>query len=127
MCVLEWCKLFADKKGRFYWEKIVTSPQDFKAALFLKLGLQEEEFQDYISKMLDLRDKVIAHSDLVRTGYVPQLDIAKEAIWFYHWYFVNREAEREDLSQLPTDIEKGYQECEDEAKAVYYRAQMSDS
>jgi hypothetical protein len=125
-CVLEWCKLFADEKGKFYWKKIATNPQDFESSLFLELGISSGEFQENITKMLDLRDKHIAHSDLVRGGFVPQLDFAKRAIWFYYRYVVNREAESRDLAQLPLDIERGYQDCEVEAKAVYDNALLGE-
>jgi hypothetical protein len=31
ICVLEWCKLFADKQGKHYWKKIVTDAESFEA------------------------------------------------------------------------------------------------
>jgi hypothetical protein len=33
ICVLEWCKLFADQRGKHYWGTIVKDPAGFKAGL----------------------------------------------------------------------------------------------
>ncbi|HEY6395117.1 MAG TPA: hypothetical protein VIX12_06830 [Candidatus Binataceae bacterium] len=121
MCVLEWCKLFADKRGKHYWGKIVADPAGFKAGLLRHLGLDEGVFQTEINDMLELRDKHIAHLDSDPTGDIPRLDVPKKAVWFYHDYIANQEAKPSDLAGLPVELDTGYKQCEDEAKAVYQR------
>jgi hypothetical protein len=74
-----------------------------------------------LKDMRALRDKHIAHSDDVVDGYVPILDVAKKATWFYHDHVVSREAKPGDLAALPLNLESGYMECETEARAVYRR------
>jgi len=39
ICVLEWCKLFADRKGEHCWSLIATDPTAFELALLAHLGM----------------------------------------------------------------------------------------
>jgi len=80
LCVLEWCKLFAEKKGEYYWEKVVTDPTSFKADLLLHVGLAEGAFQKEIKTMREYRDKFVAHLDSDNTGVYPAFDVAKKAV-----------------------------------------------
>ena len=48
MCVLEWCKLFADKQGKHGWRTIVTDPPKFEADLLSHLGLDTTTFENKI-------------------------------------------------------------------------------
>lgn len=122
MCVLEWCKLFADRKGKQYWEKIVSSTVDFKADLLAHLGLDDGAFQKEIETMRKYRDEFVAHLDSAYSVCLPRFDIPKNAVWFYHAHIVRCEAESTDLAGLQTDLDTGYKQVEDEAKAVYQRA-----
>jgi hypothetical protein len=124
MCVLEWCKLFADRQGKHHWSKIVTSMSKsvFEESLFRHLGLEADAFKEEIRIMRHLRDKFIAHLDSDYTGTIPWLDVPKKAVWFYHAHIVNHEANPGDLAELPLDIERGYEETEDEARVVYSRS-----
>jgi hypothetical protein len=38
MCVLDWCKLFADKQAVHHWRKIVSDPAKFEADLLVHCG-----------------------------------------------------------------------------------------
>jgi len=123
MCVLEWCKLFADKKGKYYWGKVVTDAAGFKASLLSHLGSDEEAFQKEIEIMRKYRDKFVAHLDSDNTGVYPALDVAKKAVWYYHAHVVNQ-AKPTDLTELPLELDAGYKHCEEEAKAVYQRSAL---
>jgi len=68
MCVLEWCKLFADKKEKHHWRKVVSDPARFEAGLLRHLGLDEVAFQREIDTIRKYRDKFVAHLDLERSG-----------------------------------------------------------
>jgi hypothetical protein len=119
MCVLEWCKLFGDNRAEHGWRKIVSDPRRFEGDLLLHLGLDAGAFEREIEMMRSYRDKFVAHQDMGYTALLPTLDIAKKAVWFYHAHIVNREAKPGDLLGLPLNIEKGYGETEQEARAVY--------
>jgi len=119
ICVLEWCKLFADPKGKHHWSKIVSDPGRFTEELMNSLGIEEARFQKEIEAMRQYRDKFLAHLDSDEVMNIPVLEIAKKAVWFYHAYVVQHEAQQGDLVGLPVDLDAGYAHCEDEAQAVY--------
>jgi hypothetical protein len=118
-CVLEWCKLFADPKGKHHWSKIVSDSARFETQLLHHLGIDEAAFQKEIGVMRQYRDKFIAHLDSDEVMNIPALDIAKKAVWFYHAYVVQHEADLSDLAGLPIELEMGYAQCEDDARLIY--------
>ena len=121
VCVLEWCKLFADKNGKHYWGRIVTDHDGFQAALLGHLELEAAAFHEEIEAMRRYRDKFLAHLDSDYTMNIPTLEIAKRAVWFYHAHIVAREAKAGDLEGLPVELDPGYDESEGGAGALYRR------
>lgn len=121
ICALEWCKLFADPKGKHHWRKVVSDPANFETQLLNHLGIDEAAFQKEIEVIRQYRDKFLAHLDADEVMNIPALDIAKKAVWFYHAYVVQHEAQRGDLAGLPVELDAGYAQCEDEARAIYER------
>jgi hypothetical protein len=117
-CVLEWCKLFGEKKGEFHWKKIVSNPVSFKAGLLLQAGLDEYAFNKEINTFRQYRDKWVAHLDTERTGFIPALEVAKKAVWFYYAR-VKQEAESRELVEFTRELDRAYEQCEREAKEVY--------
>jgi hypothetical protein len=124
ICVLEWCKLFGDKNSEYYWKNISYDVEGFKADLLFRLGLKEEEFKTQIKTIREYRDKWVAHLDTDRSGFFPELEAAKNAVWFYYERMVQQES---DLSGLPVEIDSGYEQCVDEAKAIYGRSELTRS
>jgi len=119
VCVLEWCKLFADRSGKHYWPRIVSDPASFKAGLLCHLKLEEVAFRREIESMRCYRDKFLAHLDSDNTMNIPKLDAPKRAVWFYHAHIVTHEAQVGDLTGLCEDLDTGYRLTEDEARAVF--------
>lgn len=118
ICVLEWCKLFADQKGKHYWGKVVTDPLSFQAALLRRMGLDEATYQEQLDAVRHYRDKFVAHLDDEKRLTPPWLDGAKAAVWFYHAHVVQKEAKEGELIGLPLELDTGYWVSEDEAHAV---------
>src|SRR5262249_34367108 len=114
-------KLFGDRKGSSCWAKVVTDPSRFEAELHRRLGINTDEFADYVSEMRMYRNKFLAHLDDLHVMDIPFLDRAQEAVDFYHRYVVSREAEPGHLGDLPTDLADYYNYCFDEAKRIYDR------
>lgn len=96
-CVLEWCKLFGDEKGEHYWGKIVSDPPAFERDLLSSLGITSDEFNAHIGKIRRYRDKFVAHLDSDKVMNVPDLEIAKNAVFFYQKYILKEEAHAPDL------------------------------
>ena len=84
VCVLEFCKLFADQQGKKYgkhhWQNVATQdPARFEADLLDHVGISAAEWEDYLRKIRRYRDKFVAHLDDDRVMRPPRLDYAKLA------------------------------------------------
>jgi hypothetical protein len=90
ICVLEWCKLFGDKKGNHRWSRVVSDPQ-FLHKLVQRLKLTEDQFNAYAKQMREYRDWFIAHLDDERTMHLPRLRIARQSIAFLYDHLVQLE------------------------------------
>jgi len=125
MCVLDWCKLFADKRAVHYWRKIVSDPAKFEADLQAHLNVTPNEFQELIDKVRVYRDKFVAHLDELNDMDIPTLDLLAKAICFYHSHIVTEEIQPGDLAGIPTDtpekFNRGYDQCVQEAECVFER------
>lgn len=73
MCFLEWCKLFADKKGKHYWHKLVSNKEESNQGLLDALGVKQEEFDNVIKETRSYRDKFLAHLDDERIMNIPAI------------------------------------------------------
>ena len=91
ICVLEWCKLFGDKRGQHYWPKVVTDQTAFLTGLLHAVGQTEAEFDTYIEEMRTYRDKFIAHLDFGTVMYIPKLRIARKSVSFLYGYLLANE------------------------------------
>ena len=119
-CVLEWCKLFGDKKssskyGEHFWKQIVTDTDTFEKNLLHELEMTAEDFEDYRIKMRDYRDKFVAHLDSDNVMIPPLLNTAKTCVWFYYSYIVAKDS----LSGLARNLDRYYESCEREAIEIY--------
>jgi len=118
LCVLEWCKLFADKKGRHHWSKVVLGAS-FEADLLNHLNMNAAEFEAYMAAMRHYRDKFVAHLDEEGVMNIPRLDAAQAAVSFLYNHIVANSAPG-DLRGLPSgDIQRGYEECLAEARSIF--------
>jgi hypothetical protein len=61
IAVLEWCKLFGDRKGKHFWANVVTDPSSFESALLIHLGVTIQELVVYVDEVRTYRDKFLAH------------------------------------------------------------------
>ena len=84
--ILEWCKLFADRKGRHHWKRVIKDPVQFESALYKHLRLSKREYLLYLKKVLRYRDKFIAHLDEDRVMYIPRIKTARNATAFLYDY-----------------------------------------
>ncbi len=122
MCVLEFCKLFVDGKGKHFWKTVVSNPDDFCAELMQKLGFTEEQYRSYLGKFKSYRDKFVAHLDNGRTMYTPQLDAAKIAVQHLHAWLVANECHSDLLDpehSSPERLLAGYEVEKATAKRIH--------
>lgn len=125
LCVLEWCKLFGERKGEHGWQQIVADPTAFETGLLAHLGMSATTFNAHIETMRRYRDKFVAYLDSDAVMQIPTLSTAQGSAWFYHAHVVVHEAAARDLTGLPdaaAKLAQGYAQCADEARQVYRRA-----
>ena len=127
MCVLDWCKLFADHNGKHYWRRVVTEPERFKADLCMTLGVTAAEFAELIAVVKDYRDRFIAHLDDERTMRFPKLELPQKAVAFLHGRLAQQPHSHEDwqrlgLPETAEEMGRGFSRSFQEAQSVYAEA-----
>ena len=125
MCVLDWCKLFADKRAVHHWQKIVSDAAEFEIDLLAYLGITADKLQSLIEKFRVYRNKFVAHLDEFNVMDIPTLDLAAKAIRFFHAHVVTNQVQAGDSAGIATDtpdkFHRGYDQCVDEAARVIQR------
>jgi hypothetical protein len=108
IAILEWCKLFADGRGKHSWKRVVALDNQsvFERELMKAMALNSEQYAVYMAGMLDYRDKFIAHLDDQRALYIPFMGPARQAIWHLYGYLVENECRASDIPDLPDTTEK---------------------
>ena len=104
IAVLEWCKLFADRKDPHHWSNIATNPADFERLLLKAVEMSDVDFAAYIKVVRTYRDKFVAHLDDELVLRPPPLDTAWAAVRFYHDHVARVEAKTGDLVNFPADL-----------------------
>jgi hypothetical protein len=59
IAVLEWCKLFADARGKHHYAKVTNEHTNFRRDLLAKLAVTAAEFDEYVKEMKTYRDKFV--------------------------------------------------------------------
>jgi hypothetical protein len=123
-CVLEWCKLFVDttNRNKHHWKSVVYDKVRFEDELLQYIGHLDETEKDFaylIMVMSTYHNKFLAHLDEYNIAQIPPMDMAKDAVQFYHSYIVRNEANSGDLAGLPTDLDDYYLACYQEAEKIY--------
>ena len=122
MCVLEWCKLLGDQKGKHHWSRVVSDAAQFEAGLLQHVRMDVLAFQAEVKTMRHYRDKFVAHLDDLPVMDIPVLEAAKEAVWFYHRHIVTFETQAGELAGIPADTTEkltlGYKKCLKEAEEI---------
>lgn len=119
VCVLEWCKMFANYSDKCHWKKILDAPDDFLREIEEHLEINSKDFDDYLNSFKFFRDKYIAHLDDVDEWPVPEFDMALEIAIFY--YEKVKKAYKNQSLQMdyPLDLQAFYKDCLNQAKLKY--------
>jgi hypothetical protein len=125
ICVLDWCKLFADHDGQHHWQRVVDNLGRFEPDLYAELGVTADEFATLVKNIKHYRDKFVAHLDKERTMLLPDLEVAERAIAFLHERLLQQADIYEGWLGLPTTAEQfkqGYAQAFSEAQRAYDEA-----
>lgn len=118
-CVLEWCKLFGDKRGRHHWRKVIIDHARFFAGLLATLKLTETQFELYIEEMRTYRDKFVAHLDLDEVMQIPKLTLARKSVTYLHGYVLAHEDDDCFFPESPAKAARFYTLYANEGKGIY--------
>jgi hypothetical protein len=119
MAVLEWCKLFGDRKAHQFWGAVVSDAVAFEAALLLAVDQTPDEFAQQAQVARAYRDKFLAHLDSELVMRPPMLDPMWDAVRFLYRHILQHEMTTAEATRVNLDIDDYYAECFAEAKAVY--------
>lgn len=126
IAVLEWCKLFADKKGHHHWNKLVrpdVEQRQFLAELLHILEVNDAAWRKYLDEFRVYRDKFVAHLDTEELARIPQFDMALQSTYFlYSRLLADAPAGTFDMPRrvnLPRDLPTYFASCQADARAAY--------
>jgi hypothetical protein len=120
IAVLEWCKLFGDKKAKHLWKNSVGDQEVFKSELTYKLKITEGLFDSYIQEMRTYRDKFVAHLDEENQMNIPNLIIAIKSTQHLYQWLLDREDDCDALLDAPRSAQTFYLERLDHGREVNF-------
>lgn len=117
--VLEWCKIFGDKRAKHDWRKVVTDQDMFFTCLLEHLRVKEDEYEDYIAAMRAYRDKFIAHLDEENRMNIPNMNIAIKSTQFLYRWLLECEDNCDAFLDAPPNPIAYFRKFRTEARATY--------
>ena len=119
ICVLEWYKLFGDKRGQHNWRKVITDQQAFLSGLLQAIGQTAGELDAYVEEMKTYRDKFVAHLDDENVMNIPKLRVARESVSFLYDYLLTNEEESNCFLDAPPSALRFYKKFSSQGQEVY--------
>ena len=101
IAVLEWCKLFVDRRGVHCYRNVLINPDGFEAELLADLEMSAADFETYCTGVRTYRDKFVAHLDDDPKAKYPQLDVAIKSTKFLYNYCVDTKTSTAILMGFP--------------------------
>lgn len=103
MAFLDWCKIFADAKGKHHWSKILPQGSDFRDRLLNHFAIDEAAFAEFTKTVAHYRDKEVAHADIYTEIDIPTLEfVVRSTIFLYE--ALRAECGHEPTPAAPTDL-----------------------
>ena len=118
VCILEWCKLFADPRDPHHWRNVIPDPATFEVSLYERLRVSAARFEVYRLSARRYRDKFLAHLDSDLVMEIPNLDLALSAACIYYSLVRDVECKAPTSRCFPTDLFEYYSDSEREGNNV---------
>ena len=119
ICVLEWCKLFGEKRGQHNWMKVITDQSVFFGGLLHEVNQTEVEFESYVEELRTYRDKFIAHLDSEEVMNIPTLLVARKSVSYLFDYLRANEEEDNCFYDAPRKASHLYAQYCSQGKLIY--------
>lgn len=120
--VSEWCKVFADKKSKHHFVRVIPEPEKLLPGLTAALGMDEAAYSALIAGVREYRDKFVAHLDDQRVMNVPEMQPLLDSAVFLYDTLCTNEATVVHLTGLQPNAKEFYDQRFAEALAEYQRA-----
>ena len=105
---IEWCKVFGSWKEQTHWTRAMPEEDSsrLRADLLAALQVQPEEWKNYQEKMVEYRDRLVAHHDLNATvDKNPVFDLGLSAASFIFDRLRER-ADQDWLGGIPLSLDR---------------------
>ena len=119
VCVLEWCKLFGEKRGQQNWRKVVTDQKMFLSRLLHEVDQTEVEFESYVEEIRTYRDKFVAHLDSEEVMNIPKLSVARKGVSYLYDYLLANEEEDNCFHDAPQNASLLYEQYYSLGNMIY--------
>jgi hypothetical protein len=119
--VLEWCKIFGDKKAIHYWRQSVFDHNAFYGCLLDHLRLTDDLFYSYTKEMRTYRDKFLAHLDEDERMNIPNLAPAIKSVQFLYQHLLDVEDDCDAFPDAPPNAVEYFRGFMAEARTIYAR------
>lgn len=127
IAVTEWCKVFADRKSKHHFARVVPEPATLLAELTAALGMDEAAYDALIAGVRAYRDKFVAHLDDLRVMNIPLMQPLLDSAIFMYDTLCTNEATVVHLTGLQPDAKQFYDQRFAEALAEYRQAEPQQS
>lgn len=120
-CILEWCKLFAERNGKHDWRKVVADPTGFLPSMLARLRMTEADLQAYTDEMRHYRDKFVAHLDDVHVMNIPLLRASGRSVACLYTDLTTSPITKQYLPDARLSAGRYYALFANEGRHVYYQ------
>ena len=121
ICVLEWCKIFADERGAHFWRTIIAEPDQFFPGLLEFTKQDSDQFNCYVNEMKLYRDKFIAHLDSELVMHIPKMRIGCKCISYFYNYVLAHENDGNDFPDAPPSAYHYYKMFAHQGRTEYLK------
>lgn len=111
VCVLEWCKLFGNRNGKYHWMNVTSDPETFRRELLDVHGIDDAELKRLWNEGKDYRDDFVAHTETQETTSVPKLNVPYLLVKFYFRRLQSDFPALIACEKLPQHFDRYYDNC----------------
>lgn len=119
IAILEWCKLFGNRNGKYHWRKVLKDPDAFVSSMPERLGISGNDFDALHSSVKTYRDEFIAHLEDSETTLVPNMNLPYVLAWSYYMQLREDYPSLKGVAELPRDFGNYWRRHSEQGLAVF--------
>ncbi len=119
VAVLEWCKLFGNRNGKYHWKRVLTDPTTFLANMPRGIGIAKPSFDTLYVTVKTYRDEFVAHLEDNEVAMVPNMNIPYVLTWSYYLQLSKDYPFLLNIDELPRDFGNYWASHSEAATAIF--------